>query len=116
MSLRPSRALVLKKLRACFPDEQNARDALSLLDEYGSESWHEERDRVHLAILKESQGNLDQLLERVDRAMNDYRDVLVGAEYPEEFQSPLNTPKSEMEAIRKRDRKQYEAWIESDRA
>jgi hypothetical protein len=116
MSLQPSRQLVLKKLHDYFPDEQSARDALSLLDTYGTESWHNERDRVHLAILKECQGSLDRVRALVELAKKDYRDALVGAEYPEEFQAPLNTPPHEKNAIRRRDRQQYEAWLESDLA
>jgi hypothetical protein len=111
MPLIPSRELVLKKLRDCFRDPQTASEALDLLDTYGTESWHAERERVQLAVLKQCEGNLERLLELVVLAGRDYRDVLVGAEFHEEWVAPPGTPAAEMAAIRKRDREQYETWL-----
>ena len=71
---------VLKAIKHLFPDE-NPEDILDLISEYGSEERDKEPHRVRLAILKISQGDMDQLLEAVDLAKTDYRDVLVGAEY-----------------------------------
>ena len=116
MPVHATRELVLKKLRDGFPDPEAARKALLILDTYGTESWHNEKDRVQLAILKECKGSLDRLRMCVDTAMKDFRDALVGAEYPEEFQASSKTPLHEMEAIRRRDREQYEAWLQSDGA
>jgi hypothetical protein len=110
----PLRKLVLKKLHDCFPEAQKAAIALTILDSYGVQSWHVERDRVQLAMLMQSKGNLDRLRELAVLADKDYRDVLAGAEYPEEFLAPFNTPTAEMSAIRRRDRHRYETWLESD--
>lgn len=88
-----------------------ASDALIVLDSYGIQSWHREKERVQLAILKQCRQSLDRLRELVALANRDYRDVLVGAEYPEEFGAPPNTPDLEMMAIRTRDREQYEVWL-----
>jgi hypothetical protein len=52
----------------------------------------------------------------VQLANQDYRDVLVGAEYPEEFPASSKGISKDMAAIRRRDRAQYEAWLESDGA
>ena len=109
MSLQPSRELVLQKLRDDFPAA--ADEALTVLDTYGTQSWHSEKDRVHLAILMQSHGSMERLRYLVAMANRDYRDVLVGAEYPEAFAAPLNTSPEEMAAIRRRDRDQYEAWL-----
>jgi hypothetical protein len=111
MLLTPSRELVLKKLRDCFPSEEAAIGAMSVLDLYGGQAWHRERDRVHLAVLMQCRGELNRLRELVALADRDYRDALVGAEYPEEFQASSKTSSDEMAAIRRRDRAQYEAWL-----
>jgi hypothetical protein len=55
---------------------------LAALDQYGMESWHSERHRVHLAILKLSCGNIGQIRHYVEVACRDFRDVIVPAEYP----------------------------------
>lgn len=114
MAAEPSRELVLKKLRASFGSAERAAEALVSLDRYGIEAWHRERERVQLAILKQCDGDLGRLRKLVELASSDYRDVLVGAEYPEQFAAPFNTPPAEMAIIRKRDREQYEAWLRSD--
>ena len=54
-----SRALVLRKLQVCFTDADLAEAALDLLDSYGVETYQRERERVQLAILKLSDGDLD---------------------------------------------------------
>jgi hypothetical protein len=112
-ALGPSRHLVLKKLRDCFPDPAKAEEALSILDSYGTETWHRERDRVQLSLLKISDGDIQKLQLCTRGALSDYRDALVPAEYPEEWQASSKTPPAEMAAIRKRDREQYEAWLGS---
>lgn len=53
-------------------------EALAL---YGIRSFEREPERVQLAILKLSDGNLDLLGHFVDRAKADYRDVLYWTEY-----------------------------------
>jgi hypothetical protein len=113
MPLPPSRELVIRKVRDCFPDPQSAAEALAIVDSYGNESWHRERDRVQLAVLMQCHGKLERLRQLVGLAGRDYRDALVGAEYPEEIQASSKTPPAEMAVIRQRDRAQYEAWLQS---
>lgn len=112
MSLEPSRDLVLKKLRDCFPNLADAADALAALDTYGELA----RERVQLAILMQSEGNIERLRRLVAGANQDYRDVLLGAEFPEEYQAPSQATPQELAEIRARDRDRYEAWLRSDRA
>jgi hypothetical protein len=116
MPLEPSRNLVLKKLRDCFPEPAKADEALAILDTYGTETWHREKDRVHLALLKISQGDIDKLRLYTRGAQSDYRDTLIPAEFQEESQASSKTPAAEMVAIRKRDREQYEEWLRSGTA
>lgn len=115
MPLQPSRELVLKKLHDCFPDAATAREALVVLDSYGTESWHRERERVQLALLRISEGDLDILRPNTLGARSDYRDTLVPAKFDGESQSSSKTPPAEMAAIRKRDRDSYERWLTSGR-
>jgi hypothetical protein len=77
---------------------------------------HREKNRVHLALLKTCGGDIGRLRGYVRGAQADYRDTLVAAEYPEEGQASPKTPASELGEIRKRDREQYEAWLQSDGA
>ncbi len=117
MNLTPSRELVLKKLRDCFPDPAIAQEALASLDRYGVKDWHIEKDRVHLAVLKQSQGQLwrlRDLLTQLKKQRLDYRDVLAGAEYPQQRNLPPKTPPGKMAAIHHQDREQYVAWLLSD--
>ncbi|HZZ45235.1 MAG TPA: hypothetical protein VFE58_20020 [Tepidisphaeraceae bacterium] len=113
MDFTPSRELVLKKLHDCFPDAAIAREALAVLDTYGIENWHREKERVQLALLKISAGNLDKLRLRTNGARLDYRDTLMPAEFHEQSQASSNTPPQEMEVLRRRDREEYEKWLES---
>lgn len=113
MLLDPSRELVLQKLHDTFPNPQTAHEALALLDTYGTKSWHYERERVQLACLKQSNGDLDRLRLFVELADKDFRDALVGAEYPEGFPISSEISQEEKLAIQKRDREQYEAWLRS---
>jgi hypothetical protein len=104
-----SRDRVIAKVRKCFPHEppEKIMAMLDLYPEYfGSE-------RVHMAILKLSEGKIERLQHYVDIANSDYRDVLAWAEYPEEMRSDARSMKNaeEVEQIRARDRKQYLDWL-----
>jgi hypothetical protein len=106
--------LLLDKLHQLFPDEGSAMTALSLLSEYGIEAHELEQERVQLAILKLSEGDLSQLHQAVTAAKVDYRDVLAWAEYPEQTRAGASGADSSPEslcAMRKRDRQQYEQWL-----
>jgi hypothetical protein len=109
-----SRDLALKKLRDSFPDMRTAVEALEIPNGYGTRPWHRERERVQLAMLMQSGGDLDRLRELAALADRDYRDALVGAEFPEQFQhASSKTSPAELEAIRRRDQQHYEAWLNS---
>lgn len=49
---------------------------LAQLAQYGTQKWHGEPHRVHLAILKLSAGDADRIPEFVKLACNDFRDVI----------------------------------------
>ena len=102
---------VEKKIDKLFPERKG--EVAALLSEYGTEEYEREPERVRLAVLKISNGDLYKLKESIRAAKVDYRDVLAWAEYPEEMRSTAQKPTTkEIERIRRRDRMQYEAWLE----
>lgn len=111
---RVTRKKVLEKVRHYWPHEDST-EIMALLDRYGVETFEGGRDRVHLAILKLCQGDLEQLPELVAMAKRDYRDVLAYAEYPEEirlgFVEMGKLSPEEARAVRQRDRAQYLKWL-----
>jgi hypothetical protein len=66
---------VLAAARAAF-QESDLADVLAALDEYGSEPHERERERVRLVIVELSGGDKEKLLELVQIAKFDYRDLL----------------------------------------
>ena len=110
--LEPSRELVRQLAQRLFPGVQEAI-VLEILDRYGTESYERERDRVQVAVLKLSNGDLERLKTMVSHAKMDYRDTLAAAEYPGEFRAYLGVERApaEKERIRQEDRRQYLEWL-----
>ena len=55
-------------------------EVMAALDEYGTESYEREVNRVKLAILQLSEGNMEKLLYWIKTAKVDYRDPLAARE------------------------------------
>ena len=103
-----SRELVLKKASETFPNVDLA-EVLSILDQYGHD--HQSgRERVQIAILKLSGGNVVKLQREVEAAKQDPRDVLLYAEYPAEAKAPWDKVDAVKEA-REQDKQQYLRWL-----
>jgi hypothetical protein len=66
---------VVAAVHAAFPSSDPAT-ILDVLDLYGMESHERERERVQLAIVRLSEGSEDKLLDFLQSAKTDYRDVL----------------------------------------
>ncbi len=97
-----------------FPAD-NVKQVLSILGEYGVESWHRESDRVRLAVLKLAAGNMERIRQGIEVAKRDYRDVLAAAEYPSYFlHVPLSgaLPPDQEQRIIDTDWKQYREWLD----
>jgi hypothetical protein len=109
-----SRNLVIKKAKQCFPNE-DPQKIIAILDEYGTEPYERERERVQIAILKLSGENIDHLHMHMCIAKKDYRDILAIAEYPEEMSNSTGkiSDQEALNKIRERDRQQYLNWLES---
>ena len=112
-----SKKEILEKIQVYWPDHESG-EILNTLNRYGTESYHKEQSRVHLAILKLSNGQLDRLEYFVETARSDYRDVLAWAEYPEEMEIGYTTKNrmtpEEVKQLRIRDREQFLSWLDEE--
>jgi hypothetical protein len=107
--MEPTAALVQRLVERLFAAPERAA-ALRLLEQYGTRD--SEPYRVRVALLKLSDGRLDQLEDFVRAAHRDFRDVLAWAEYPEALRQPMwSLPAEEALRIRDADRAQYLAWL-----
>ncbi len=70
-----SRGAVLTAIARYFPQE-DLQVVMDVLDAYGVEPYERERERVQLAVLDLSSGDVDDLLHYVNEAKKDYRNVL----------------------------------------
>jgi hypothetical protein len=88
---------------------------LGILDGYGAEEWQQGKERVQLAILKVSGGDIDRLRELVDTACYDFRDVVAPAEYPRFWAIGLVAAEKMSDEEKKRliedDWRQYQEWL-----
>lgn len=108
---KPTRALVVQVVRRVFPGRELA-EVLAVLDRYGAESHHRERERVQLAILKLCDGEArDDPTAYVEAACADYRDVLAWAESPNLSRRAVCKDPAERERLGALDRAQYRAWL-----
>ena len=74
-----------KRVRILYGDQAEA--VMRELDRYAG-SVTADRDRVHRAILELSEGSFENLKRWVEVALQDYRDVLGPAEYPDSARLP----------------------------
>ena len=115
--MKPSRQLVIEKIRLYWPDSVDA--VVSELDEIRRDDTTDEGlARVQLAVIKLSEGVRQKLADNIRAAIQDYRDVLAYAEFPKEMAAVhlfhFNMSADEQihaKAILKSDREQYEAWL-----
>ncbi|MCB1023163.1 MAG: hypothetical protein KDB79_02150 [Acidobacteria bacterium] len=110
------RELVVRKIKQEFPDDDQD-EILKVLDQYGVESYEQERERVQVAIIKLAEGNLEKLKTEVSGAKGDFRDTLGAAEYPEQSRKATWRMKDKEKAnkIVESDRKKYLEWLEMGR-
>ncbi len=78
-------------MRRDFPRDDYAT-VMTILNGYGRESWHRERARVQLAVLKVANASVEKLRTCIELAKRDYRDALAVAEYPAYFEMATVRP------------------------
>ena len=108
-----SLADVERFVRRDFPGEAVA-DVLTALEEYGTEDFHREKERVRLAVLKLASGSREKLRYEIEGAKCDYRDVLGPAEYPGYTKKMFRIdrlPEEEQKRLIDADWKQYQDWL-----
>ena len=104
----------LQKLAATFPDKKSREAAMAILRQYGVERHERESERVWLAVLKISGNDLAQISRNTALAKQDFRDILVAAEYPNQARvGPMPDSREKRKLIEK-DRLQYEKWLSDD--
>lgn len=104
---------VERVVRRDFPPDRFA-EVMALLQEYGTEEWHREIDRVRLATLKLAAGSIERLRYEIEGAKCDYRDVLSPAEYPgygKRVPRAGALPPHEEQRVIDADWKQYQDWL-----
>jgi hypothetical protein len=87
----------------------------AMLNEYGTEKWHQESTRARLAALKLANGSVRRLRVSIDSAKRDYRNALAVAEYPTYFNVGSRVrelPIKERNRIVDEDWRQYEKWLQ----
>ena len=109
---------VERRVDALWPESEDRGQVREALASYGVEAYEREPDRVRLAILKLSDGEVAKVLSLVSAAKQDYRDVLMWAEYPEEGRAIwavrpnlTQADRDRLKQIRCSDRRQYEEWL-----
>jgi hypothetical protein len=104
----------VRKVKRYWPDV-DPQEIMAILDQYGAEGSETGRDRVHLAILKLSEGQLERLPDLVAAAKVDYRDIVAAAEYPGQlrlgFVGMRELSPEERRALRRQDKAQYRKWL-----
>ncbi len=75
-----TRQQILQGVQQHFP-QQSPERIMDLLDLYGLEPNEQQRERVQMAILQLSNGDLHRLFELIELAKHDYRSLLHQADH-----------------------------------
>jgi hypothetical protein len=105
-------AVLSRKLTSLFPDPDIRDEVINTLNLYGLEKHEQEPIRIRLAVLKLSGDDVEQVKINTAYAKQDFRDVLVWAEYPRQSKKwsvPDGPKKQKLVAA---DRAEYEEWLE----
>ena len=115
--MTPSLELVHDKVRKFWPNDID-RVLAQLETLRNPELSAQSLARIQLAVLKLSEGSDEQLQQNIAAATRDYRDVIAYAEYPKNMAANhlnhfdlTDEEASELKAIRKSDREQYQTWL-----
>ncbi len=104
--------LLPRLLEKLFPLEDERQLVVDILQQYGHEGFHPEKERVRVAILKLGGKSPERIRYYTLMACRDYRDVLAGAEYPNQmghYPWREKDPDRHDELV-ERDKQQYQDW------
>ena len=101
-----------RKLKSLFSDSNIRTEVISTLNLYGVESYEQEAIRVRLAILKLADDDLEQVKINTNYAKQDFRDVLLWAEYPRQAGKCSMPAGPKKQKLIDADRAEYEEWLE----
>ena len=74
----------LSRINRLFPEQDVPRVTESLTTLFDDTDRQELNERIHFAILKYSDGDYDRLLEAIDLANLDWRDLLVAVDFADD--------------------------------
>lgn len=110
-SARDYEALLPQVLQKLFPDEKERERAVNIISRYQRRELH----RVHLGILKVSNGDFELMEKYTQWAIWDWRDLLTPAEYPlssKQWKLKEEDPQQYAE-LQKREYDDYDDWVKS---
>jgi len=106
-------SVLQRKVAALWPLPTERENALHALARYGEARHEGSILRVRLAIVRLATADRLKLDELVAMAKQDYRDVIMWAEYPREGRMlPGAGSTTSMEAVRAADRADYLRWLD----
>jgi len=103
--------ILSKKLSALFTNPLERKKVEDILSTYGIESYEREITRVQFAVLKLSGSEFSEVKKYVGYAKQDYRDILLWAEYPRQAKCWNIKDLEEKQRIIDADQKEYESWL-----
>lgn len=105
-------AILDRKLKSLFSDSAIREEVISILNSYGVEKYEQEPIRLRLAILKLAGDNIEQVKLNTKYAKQDFRDVLVWAEYPRQAGKWSMPDGPKKKKLVDADRAEHEEWLE----
>ena len=105
-------AVLQRKLATLYPDLVIRNEVSDVLASYGVEKREQEPLRIRLAVLKLSSDDVEKIKTNITYAKQDFREVLVWAEYRRQSGkwSMRDSPKKRK--IIAAGRAEYEQWLE----
>lgn len=102
--------MITKIIKTDYPEDLWEKVEI-VLNNFGTQSWHNEIDRVRIAILKLAHGDIIELQKITDAACVDYRDILAWAEYPNDMKSFDFKDTEKQRLTRAEDKRQFSEWL-----
>lgn len=91
--------------------ESDLEEAREILANYGLDPSHKHVNRVRVAAVRLSDGNLEKLESSIDLAQQAYQDALAWAETPTYRKIPANMPREDVELVLEEDYTDYKEWV-----